>query len=145
MANDRDAGAAVTPWHLWLVGAVALLWNGMGTFLWAQTSFMPDAALQGLPADHSAYVRSLPMWSSFAWGLGVLAGLTGAVLLLRRRRLSVAAFAASLVGAVANMLVYITNPPPPGFFSPPLAAFIIGLALIQLWYAHRVRERGILH
>lgn len=130
------------PWALWAVGVVAILWNGMGTFLWAGTTFIPETALADLPSAHRDYVNSLPFWSTITWGLGVLGGLWGAILLLLRNRLALPAFALSLLGALSNQLVYVANPPPPGFFNTPLTAFIIGFALFQSWFATTMQRRG---
>ena len=138
--NERRS----TPWHLWVLGAVSLLWNGMGTFLWGGTTFSPDTFLADLPADHRAYVASLPFWSTITWGAGVLGGTAGAILLLLRQRLSLQAFGLSLAGAITNQLVYLTNPPPPGFLNIPLTAFIIGFAALQVWYANREKRHGVL-
>jgi hypothetical protein len=132
----------VVPWSLRVVGIVALLWNGLGMFLWAVTTFDPETALVELPSEHSAYVRSLPLWGTIAWGLGVLGGLAGALLLLLRKPLAVKAFGLSLLGAVTNQLVYVTNPAPPGFLSLPLTAFIILFAAFTLWYANRAQRTG---
>ena len=137
--QGRDA-----PWYLWAVGGLAILWNSYGTMLWGGTTFMPDTFLDGFPAAYREYVGGLPLWSSLTWGLGVLGGGVGSILLLLRNRLAVPAFALSLFGAVANPMVYFTNPPPDGFFSLPLTLFIIGFALFLVWFATFMRRRGVL-
>jgi hypothetical protein len=144
MPDNRTGQGRAGPWYLWAVGGLAFLWNGFGTILWSGTTFLPDNFLAGLPAAHRDYVSGLPAWTTLAWGLGVLAGLVGSILLLLRSRLAVPAFALSLLGAAANMTVYLTNPPPDGFFNLPLTLFIIGFALFQLWFAHFMRRRGVL-
>lgn len=144
MTDDRNGPAQAAPWHLWAVGLAALLWNGLGVALWAGTSFMAESFLGGLPADHRAYVLGLPAWSTLTWGLGVLGGAAGAILLVLRSRLAVPAFAASLAGAVANTMVYVANPPPAGFFNLPLTLFIIGFALFLLCYAWMMGRRGVI-
>ena len=144
MSDDRTGQGRAVPLYLWAVGGLALLWNGFGTILWGGTTFMPDNFLDGLPAAHRDYVSGLPFWSTLTWGLGVLAGVAGSIQLLLRSRLAVPAFALSLLGAVANMTVYLTNPPPDGFFNPLLTLLIIGFALFQLWFAHLMRRRGVL-
>lgn len=144
MPDDRTGPGRVTPWHLWVVGGLAILWNGIGTVLWAGTTFMPDTFLAELPAVHRDYVGGLPVWSALAWGLGVVAGLVGSILLLLRNRLAVPAFALSLLGAVANTMVYLIHAPPEGFFNPLLTVFIIGFALFLLWYARAAGRRGVL-
>jgi hypothetical protein len=65
-------------------------------------------------------------------------------LLLLRNRLAVAAFALSLLGALVNSLVYLTNKPPAGFFNPGLTAFIIGFALFLLLFALAMKWRGVI-
>ncbi|HEY5809141.1 MAG TPA: hypothetical protein VIT67_14300 [Povalibacter sp.] len=144
MSDEKNAQDAATPWHLWVVGGLALAWNGMGTYLWGGTTFMPDKFLAELSAAHRDYVSSLPIWSTFTWGLGVVGGVVGSVLLLLRHRLAVHAFALSLAGAVTNTMVYVTNPPPGGFFNLPLTIFIIGFAIFLLWFAHFSRRRDAL-
>jgi uncharacterized membrane protein len=141
MEHDRGRAA---PWSLLAVGVFALLWNGLGTLAWATTAFLPGAALEGLPAAHRAYVAGLPAWSTLTWALGVLGGLAGSILLLLRRRLAVAAFALSLLGAVTNSMVYVTDPPPDGFFNLPLTLFIIAFAAFELWFADRMKRRSLL-
>ncbi len=135
---------AGAPWYLWAVGIVGVLWNGMGVVLWGGTTFQPETFLAGSPEAQRVYVASLPVWSSITWGLGVLGGLAGCVLLLLRKGLAVPFFAASLFGAVVNQLVYVTNPPPPGFFNPGLTGFIIAFALLSYWVGRSCKARGVI-
>ena len=143
MPDNQSGQGRVAPWSLWAVGALAILWNGLGTLLWGGTTFMPDTFLRELPAAHRDYVSGLPLWSPVTWGLGVLGGVVGSILLLLRNPLAVPALALSLFGAVANTMVYFTNPPPEGFFNLPLTLFIIGFAAFLLWFAHSMRRRGV--
>ena len=133
--NPSTAPRALTPWYFWAVAVLALLWNGLGIVLWGGTTFAPNTFLEGMPQAHRDYVGGLPLWSTFTWGLGVIGGTAGSLLLLLRNRLAIPVFTASLFGAVTNSLVYVTNPPPPGFFNLGLTLFIIGFALFLLWFA----------
>jgi hypothetical protein len=144
MQDNQPGRSRVAPWYVWGVGALAILWNGFGTVLWGGTSFMPDRFLDGLPAAHREYVSGLPFWSTLTWGLGVLGGVVGSILLLLRNRWAVPAFALSLFGAVANTMVYLTKPPPDGFFNLPLTVFIVGFALFLFWFAQFIKRRGVL-
>jgi hypothetical protein len=144
MKDTRNGQGHTVPWYFWTVGVLALFWNGFGTFLWAGTTFMPDAFLSGLPAAHRVYVDGLPAWSTLTWGLGVLGGLAGSILLLMRKGAAVPAFALSLFGAVTNTMVYLTNPAPEGFFNLPLTSFIIGFAFFLFWFAYSARRRGLI-
>ena len=144
MTGNQTGPGHSAPWYLWAVGGVAILWNGFGTLLWAGTSFMPDTFLDGLPATHRDYVSALPVWATLTWGLGVLGGVAGSILLLMRNRLAVPVFVLSLLAAAANTLVYFTNPPPDGFFNVPLQLFINGFAIYLIWFAHSMKRRGVL-
>ena len=144
MSHNQTGPGLAVPWYLWVVGGLAILWNGFGTVLWGGTSFMPDTFLDGLPAAHRDYVSGLPIWSTLTWGLGVVGGVVGSILLLIRNRLAVPAFALSLFGAAANTMVYVTNSPPDGFFNLPLQVFINGFAVFLLWFAHLMQRRGVL-
>jgi hypothetical protein len=81
------------------------------------------------------------------WALGVWGGVAGAILLLLRSRFAVWAFAVSLVG-VAMMTAYTyTRDLPPALSSPGAIAFdwtIKIVAALLLWYAWRMRARGVL-
>jgi hypothetical protein len=141
---DQFGVRRAAPWYLYLVGVAALLWNAFGVFAWAATSFMGDTMLAQLPAEHRDYVAGLPAWSVAAWGVGVIGGVAGALLLLLRNRLAVPAFGASLLGAVANQAVYFTDPPPAGFFSLPLTVLILGFALFLFGMAGTWKQRGVI-
>lgn len=132
------------PWYGWAVGCIGLLWNAMGVLLWGGSTFAPDQFLADLPPAHRVYVNSLPWWSTLTWGLGVLGGLAGSILLLMRSRNAVPAYALSLIAALANNMVYLTNPAPEGFVNPILVSFIIGYAVIQVLTARHLRKLGVI-
>ena len=144
MRDIEIGGGDKAPWFLWAIGGVAVAWNGLGTFLWSSSTFMPEVALTNLPAAHLEYFNSLPSWVTYTWGLGVLAGVVGTLLLLLRNGLAVPVLALSLAGAIANQGAYITNPPPEGFFNLPLTVFIIGFAMFLLWFANHMKQNGVL-
>ena len=46
------------PWHLWLVGVLALLWNGSGAY----TIFMAQAGRLSVSPDEAAYYAAQAAW-----------------------------------------------------------------------------------
>lgn len=150
---DR-AEQAKAPVHLWIVGVLALLWNGFGAYDYFMTrtkgaeyveSMMPD--IDG--AAMMAYIDSFPLWASFGWGLGVWGGLIGSILLLARHRLAVAAFALSLAGAVLGLGYQIMRPAAdiPAMhegFNGMIPYVIIAIALGLFLYARSLRAKGLL-
>ncbi|MEO7634865.1 MAG: hypothetical protein ABIS38_04360 [Sphingomicrobium sp.] len=138
-----------TPLHLWLVGALSLLWNSIGGIDYTLTRLrnMDYLTLVGDPAAILAYVDAMPMYAQIGWGLGVWGALAGSVLLLMRSRYAVHAFAVSLAGALISLGGQIFGPPIPGATeaSKYMPLVIIALAAVQLWYALRVRKAGVLN
>lgn len=140
-----------TPWHLWLVGVLSLLWNGFGGLDFVQTTTRGEAYMResGFGDAMIAYYNAMPGWMYVPWTLGVWGGVIGSILLLLRRRWAVHAFGLSLLGAVVSLLhSKAINPPPPA--PPELAAMawmpfvIVAIALLLVWYAWAMVKRGVL-
>ncbi|WP_295172714.1 hypothetical protein [uncultured Brevundimonas sp.] len=140
-----------TPWHLWLVGVLSLLWNGFGAFDFIQTTTRGEAYMRAAGFDDAmvAYYEAIPAWMYVPWTLGVWGAVIGSVMLLLRRRWAVPAFGLSLLGALIS-LIYgkLIDPPPPA--PPELAAMswmpivILLIAVLLFGYAFNMRQRGVL-
>jgi nitrate reductase gamma subunit len=94
-----------TPWHLWAVGVVGLLWNGYGGYDYVMTQTNNAAYLAQFTADQRAYFDSFPIWMEVIWAVGVWGAVLGSVLLLLRSKWAFHAFLASLI-AFAVSVVY---------------------------------------
>ena len=149
-----QAMARSTPVHLWIVGALATLWNAFGAYDYWMTRSRNTEYFEGMlpgidPNAILGWIDAFPIWAQFGWGLGVWMGLLGSVLLLARSRWAVHAFALSLVGMVLSFGYQFAGAPPmPGeeqvgaMKYMPLVIAAVGAAL--LYYAYRQRERGAL-
>lgn len=140
-----------TPWHLWLVGVLSLLWNGFGAFDFIQTTTRGEAYMRAAGFDDAmvAYYEAMPGWMYVPWTLGVWGAVIGSVMLLLRRRWAVPAFGLSLLGALISMIYgKLIDPPPPA--PPELAAMswmpivILLIAILLFGYAFNMRKRGVL-
>ena len=142
-----------TPVHLWIVGALALLWNAIGCYDYLMTrmrntdylaSMMPEVD----PNAMLAWVDAFPIWAQFGWGLGVWAGLLGSLLLLVRSRWAVLVLGLSMVGALLGLGYQIlAAPPPPGAGDPMMDVMpyvIIAIAIALFLYASAMRKKGVL-
>ena len=105
MTDDTMKMTTATPWHLWAVGMLALLWNGFGGYDYVMTQTNNAAYLAQFTAEQRAYFDSYPMWMEADWAIGVWGGVLGAVLLLLRSKWAFHAFLASLI-AFAVSVVY---------------------------------------
>ncbi len=140
-----------TPWHLWVVGGVSLLWNGFGAYDFISTTTRGEAYFREAGMDQAMidYFNAMPAWMYVPWTLGVWGAVLGSILLLLRNRLAVPAFLASLLGAAFSLVYgqWINRPPPP----PPAMAMmaympwvILAIAAFLAWYAWAMRGRGVL-
>lgn len=135
-----------TPWHLWAVGVVALLWNGYGGYDYVMTQTNNAAYLAQFTAEQRAYFDGFPIWMEAVWAIGVWGGVLGAVLLLLRSKWAFHAFLASLI-AFAVSVVY-------GQISGGAAVmgttgmvfsaviFLLGLGLVM--YSRMMSRKGVL-
>ena len=87
-----------TPWHLWAVGILSLLWNAFGAFDYVMTKLRNPEYMAAFTPEQQAYFYSFPLWANVGWALGVWGSVLGSLLLLVRSRHAVTAFLLSLVG-----------------------------------------------
>lgn len=132
MNTPTLASKTTTPWHIWLIGVLALLWNCMNLFDYFMTI---------------THFYSFPMWVDIFWGLYVLAGIIGAVALLFRKRWAVSVFTMSLVAMlITSLYIFATNGlsgnGSVGALIFTAMTFII--AVVLLLYAFRLARKGVL-
>jgi cyanate permease len=142
-----------TPAHVWIVGALAFLWNGFGAYDYLMTRMRNTDYLASMmptvnPQVMLAWVDAFPIWAQFGWGLGVWGGLLGSILLLLRNRWAVPVFAASLVGAILGLGYQIAAAPPlpgaEGAMNDIMPFVIILVALALFLYARAMKAKGVL-
>ena len=137
-----------TPWHLWVVGIVSLLWNAMGAFDYLMTETRNEAYMSQFTPAQLEYFYGFPMWVVSAWAIAVWGGVLGSVLLLLRRGLAVNVFLGSFLAMLLTTFHnYVLSPglevmggPGPIIFSLVIAI----VALLLILYARAMRKRGLL-
>lgn len=143
-----------TPVHLWIVGALALLWNCFGAYDYVMTrthnlGYLAKAMPGVDPAAALAWIEGMPLYAQIGWGLGVWCGLAGAVLLLVRSGYAVWAFAVSMLGIVLSIGYQLVAAPPlagadsAGGKVMPYVIIVVGAALLA--YSQAIAKRTILH
>ena len=112
--TDTTRMTTATPWHLWAVGGISLLWNAFGgyDFVMSVTQGETYWRASGMTDAMIAYYNAMPTWMYVPWVLGVWGAVAGSVLLLMRNKLAVPAFALSVVGAVVSLAYGLLNPIP---------------------------------
>jgi hypothetical protein len=138
------APARHTPWHLWAVGILALLWNGSGayTIMMAQAGRMPN-----LSAEEAAYYASQPLWFVLATDIALVAAVAGAIALLLRSRAAVWLFGVSLAAILVTNAYDLATGMSRTLVSGGalvVTAIIAVIAVLELVYARRMSQRGVL-
>lgn len=135
---------AATPWHLWVVGVVTLLFNAMGIVSYLTTK-LGMLAEMGLTPDQIAFMESYPAWISAFWALGVWGAFAGSVLLLARSRWAVTAMVVATIGLVGTTLGnYLVLDVPAEMQAPALDVAIWVVTLFLLFYARAMARAGVL-
>ncbi|MAM62799.1 hypothetical protein [Maritimibacter sp. UBA3975] len=138
-----------TPWHLWVVGVLSLLWNAGGAYDWVLAHFSAESYLGVMTEAQREWYSSFPLWAEVFWALGVWGAIIGSVLLLLRSGFAQLAFVLSLIGLIGNTLHSISSMGTtlvdmmgPGSLAFTAAIIIVALGL---WlYARAMTRRGVL-
>ncbi len=146
MTDNAMKMTTSTPWHLWAVGVIALLWNGYGGYDYVMTQTNNAAYLAQFTPEQRAYFDSFPMWMEAVWAIGVWGAVLGAVLLLLRSKWAFHAFLASLI-AFAVSVVYgqmAGGNAVMGATGMIFSAVIFLLGLSFVMYSRIMARRGVL-
>jgi len=149
MSDGSDKQTISTPWHLWLVGIVALLWSGMGALDYYMTQTKNESYMSHFTPEQLEFFYGFPGWLVAFWAIAVWGGVVGSVLLLMRKRIAVWVFLASLISMVITAIHNY------GFsngmdvmgdaFSLGFTAVIFVLALLFFVYSRAMRNRNVLN
>lgn len=151
VATDAVA-ADRTPWHLWAVGGVSVLWNAFGATDYTMSQlrnrdYLGSAAeSMGITVEQMiAYIDGFPGWMHAFWALGVWGALIGSILLLLRKRLAVWAFGLSLLGLAVTQFYQAFTPQPAWAEGAVVMNLVIwSIATFLLIYAVSMRNKRVL-
>ena len=136
-----------TPWHVWLVGALAVLWNGFGALDFVMTQTQNADYLAQMTPEQIALFTDMPAWATVAWAIAIWSSVAGSVLLLFRNRFAVHAFLLAIAGMAISFyhnLVLENGAEIMGTVGVVMTAIIVVIA-IALWaYARWLRRRGVI-
>lgn len=144
LASQPLGAGNKTPWHLWAVGGLTLLWNAVGGFSFTVTHLGMLADL-GMTDVEISYFDSFPLWANVAWAMGVWGAIGASVLLLLRSRFAVHASIVAILGLIgSNTYQFAMTEVPESLQSLPLVALIWATTLFVLFYAMRMKNRHVL-
>jgi hypothetical protein len=95
---------APTPWHLWVIGILTLLWNAIGAFDYLATQLEIEGYMAAFSPEQLAYFYGFPPWVVGAWALAVWSAVAGSLALLLRSRWASTLFSVSLLSMVVTSI-----------------------------------------
>jgi hypothetical protein len=138
------------PWHLWLVGGFALVFNSIGALDYVMTRRQDPAyfELLGYDAAHIAYFEHYPVLPAIFWTVGVFGAVAASFLLLFRSRRTVPVALVALCAQAGLDIISFVFMDRLSVFGIRQSVFDIlvplGLAAVLYWYAVVISRGGVL-
>ena len=135
------------PWHLWVVGIVALLWNSLGTFDYLMTQTQNPKYMASFTPEQLDYFYGFPAWMVAFWAIAVWGGLLGCLLLLFRKKLAVLVFLVSFLALIVTIIYNygLSNGLEiMGTLGVVMTVLIFVIAFLLLLYARAMKRREVL-
>lgn len=137
------------PWHLWLVGVAAVLFNAIGAFdhVMSLTQGARYMASAGMTPAQIAHYQEMPIWMHVDWAVGVWSAMLGSGLILLRNRLAFPVFAVSLAAFLLSLVYTYALTNGGEIMGPRMAitsAVITALLIAFMGYAWWMTRRGVL-
>jgi len=139
----NETPAAGVHWSFWVIGAAALIWNGMGVMNFLMQ--MNPETLAGYPEPARVLVAGRPIWATGGFAIAVFGGGLGCILLLLRKSAAFPVFIASLLGVILAAVHAL------GMAGPTIAEsqqiwvgtlMSLVVAAILIWYSKYAAGKG---
>lgn len=147
MTEDQNTTSTRTPWHLWAIGVLALLWNGMGAFDYVMTETRNEGYMSRFTPEQLEFFYGFPSWVVALWAIAVWGGVVAALFLLLRKRFAVETFLVALVAMVITAVrnyVFADGMAVTGGVALLFTVVIFVASLLLYLYARAMRTRGLL-
>jgi hypothetical protein len=123
------------PKWFWITATLALVWNLLGVMAFAGQMMMTPDMLAQMPQAEQDLIVATPSWVNIAFGIAVLGGAVGCLLLLLKKSIAQPLLIFSLIGVIAQMsyAFFISNSFEvygPGGMIMPVMVIIIAIGLV---------------
>ena len=137
-----------TPWHLWVIGIVSLLWNAGGVASYTMTELGMLEGMDAMSAEDLDYFYGFPAWAVAFWALGVWGAFFGSIALLLRSRFATLLFGISIIGLI-GVTVYerLVAVVPESMQTTGQTIFAVAIWVITIFlfiYSSRMRRANVL-
>ncbi|MFK7993181.1 MAG: hypothetical protein AB8B87_03525 [Granulosicoccus sp.] len=143
-----DYSEAKTPWHLWLIGIIAVLFNFIGVFdfVMSMAQGAEYQASAGMTPEQIAHYQEMPAWMMVVWFVGVFGAFLASILLILRKKLALPMFVISLVVFLISLVYHYLLSDGGAVLGQAMAiasAVIAGLLVLFIWYTRFMVTRGV--
>lgn len=137
------------PWHLWVIGVIAVLFNAIGVFdfVMAMAQGASYMASVGMTPAQIAHYQNMPLWMMGVWAIGVWGAMAGSVLILLRNRMAAPVFAVSLAAFLVSLFYTYVLTDGGEIMGQAMAitsVVITALLIFFMWYSWLMTERRVL-
>lgn len=121
-------------WSFWLIAAVALIWNGLGSMNYVIQ--MTAESLDAYREVEQAIIAGRPAWATAGFAIGVFGGTVGGLLMILRHAIATHLFIASLIGVIVATIHTLGVDADFGVGEMVVIALMpVAVAVFFLWYA----------
>lgn len=132
----------------WIIGVIALIWNGIGVFNYLMQAFKTEASTAELSAEQIAFMDGLPAWMTALFAIAVFAGVIGCIALLMRKKIAVMLFVVSFLSATLMQLYWLFGTNAIEVFNESMPylmpILIIVISAFLVWYSKDQKKKGVL-
>jgi hypothetical protein len=136
-----------TPWHLWVVGVLALLWSAGGALDYTATKLEIEGYMSQFTQEQLDYFYGFPVWMVTAWACAVWGSVAASLMLLLRRAWALPLYGLSIVGLFVSSiysLVLSNGMDIMGTEGAIFTAVIWVITIALYYYARRMVKRRVL-
>lgn len=148
MTNDATINSPNTPIHLWIIGAIGLIWSAMGCFDFVMTVGKNEGYMGQFSPEELEFFYGFPAWLIGVWAVAVWGGVLGSIFLLLRKSIAFWIYVASLLGFIISVIQnYVFSNGAEIMGSPVIYAFNGAIFLISLGlvlYTRAMIQREVL-
>ena len=138
-------GISVPKWFP-LLGIVLLLWGAAGVFaFYSQLTTPYETMVADIGKPAADCIRGMPAWLWWIYGIAVWSAVFGAIALLLRRTWAQPLYLLSMVSVIVQFghsflvqKIHVILGPSAAIFP----AFIIAMAIFQLWFTTAAKKKG---
>ena len=128
------------PIWFWIIGVIALIWNGLGVMAYLTKAYATDEMIAALPEEQQAeFLVEHPAWYTAAFAIAVFAGALGALALLIRKKWAYGLFVLSAIAAIAQHVYLFMNVEMQSIIMPIL---VIVVCIFLIWLSKKSTANG---